>query len=196
MGIFVIYAVLPASWVATRNDDLIFNQIGWWFPANMILNGIWLPTFQSNTTFGFIFAFIIICAMLTTTLVMAKRACNAELEVIEIICLRSAMSIYSGWLGAATILSFSIMLKVLGMTSAAGATWGVTVLWIALVMYGVNTYINMDPLFGGVFIWACCGIKSENTNSMLETNLNAMIGIMSVYVGIIAAMAIYMKVKK
>jgi len=129
----------------------------------MILNGLWLPTFQSNTTVGFIFAFIIICALLTTALVMERRACNATLNVIEIICLRSAMSIYAGWLTAATIVSGAIMLKHLGMNNAFGvseAAWSVATLWLALVLYSVNTYLNMDPLFGGVLVWASCAIRS------------------------------------
>jgi len=204
VGIFVIYAVLPASWVATRNDDLIFNQIGWWFPANMILNGIWLPTFQSNTRLGFIFGFIIIIALEVTALVMEQKACAAELNVMEIIFLRCAMSIYAGWVGAASIVSLTILLKNLGIFSANESQdetsdayvatadkkgcvnepiWGVTCLWIALVLYGVNVYLNMDPLFGAVLIWACCAIRANTTNSMIRTNLIVIIGIMSVYVG-------------
>ena len=180
--------------VPTRSNDFIFNKIGWWFPANMLLNGLWLPTFQSNTSVGFTIAFIIMIALLTTSLVMAKRACNAELNAIEVICLRSAMSIYSGWVGCATIISASMMLKMYFTVNEAA--WGVGMLWIALVLYIVNTYVNMDPLFGGVLVWACCAIRSKNTNAMLESNLKAIIGIMSMYVCIIAAYALYMKFKK
>ena len=56
LGVFVVYSILPDTWVPSRSNELIFNQIGWWFPVNMILNGIWLPTFQSFTTVGFVFA--------------------------------------------------------------------------------------------------------------------------------------------
>ena len=91
------------------------------------------------------------------------------------------------------------MLKELGMSSANGvneAAWGVTMLWIALVIYIVNPLLNMDPLFGGVFIWSCCAIRSENKNAMLATNLDIIIGIMSAYVAIIAVVALYLKFKK
>jgi len=56
LTVFAIYQCLPGGWVTSRNDDFIFNKIGWLWSINMILNGIWLPTFQSNTVVGFICA--------------------------------------------------------------------------------------------------------------------------------------------
>ena len=199
LGIFAIYAALPGNWVAGRSDDFIYGQIGWWFVANMLLNGIWLPTFQSNTRVGFICAFIIMIALLTTCLYMETRVCNTELNVFEVIVLRSAMSIYAGWVGAATIISGTIMLKNLGMFASDRVDepiFGVVMLWIALVLYCVNTYFNMDPLYGAVLIWACCAIRSNTDNSMIRTNLIFIIGIMSVYVVTITVLVLVQKFGK
>jgi len=33
--LFVVYMVLPCSWVPLRNNDLIFGQIGYLFAINM-----------------------------------------------------------------------------------------------------------------------------------------------------------------
>lgn len=34
---FVVYQALPSSWVPGRNDDLIFNKIGFVFMVNLII---------------------------------------------------------------------------------------------------------------------------------------------------------------
>merc|ERR1711990_1391024 len=102
----------------------------------MVLNAIWLPTFQTNTTVGFIFAQLIIIPMLVTALIMGKRAVNEKLNAWEIIGFRFGISIYSGWLSTATILGAAIMFKTWG--------WGkgddeiiptIVMLWVAFVIY-------------------------------------------------------------
>lgn len=75
--IFVVYQALPPDMVPDRNDDLIFNQIGWLFPINMIWNALWLPTFQSFNTVGFVLSEVLIVGMLLTAIVSAERAVNA-----------------------------------------------------------------------------------------------------------------------
>merc|ERR1711990_44436 len=46
--LFTIYQALPGGFVKSRNDDFIFNKIGYLYSINMVLNAIWLPTFQTN----------------------------------------------------------------------------------------------------------------------------------------------------
>jgi hypothetical protein len=45
LGVFVIYQALPSSWVPDRNDQLIYYDIGWVFPVNMVINAVWLIIF-------------------------------------------------------------------------------------------------------------------------------------------------------
>jgi translocator protein len=193
LAVFAIYQCLPGSWVKSRSDDFIFNQIGWLWSINMILNAIWLPTFMSNSTVGFIFAQIIIIPMLATALIMGKRAVNNHLSVPEMIGFRLGVSIYSGWLSTATILGAAIMFKTWGWSSANGddeVIPTVVMLWIAFVIYCVNTFLNRDPIFGGVYIWACFGIKSRQTDPTIESNLMIIIILMSVYVALISVWVI------
>ena len=46
--IFTIYQALPSSEKLGRNDDLIFNKIGFIFFVNMILNSLWLVVFMRD----------------------------------------------------------------------------------------------------------------------------------------------------
>jgi hypothetical protein len=141
--VFAIYQTLPASMASTRNNDFIYNEIGWLWSINMVLNGCWLPIFQMNSTAGFICANVIILVMLATALLMAKYAVNAKLNWPEWIGFRLGMSIYAGWLSAATILNFSISLKVSGAADGWNeAGWSVAILWVAVVIYCGNALIH------------------------------------------------------
>ena len=53
IGVFAVYQALPAASAPNRADGLIFGEIEWTFVINMVLNALWLPTFQSNTATGF-----------------------------------------------------------------------------------------------------------------------------------------------
>lgn len=197
ISIFVVYQAFPSDMFPSRNDDLIFNQIGWLFSINMCLQVIWLPSFMSDTAIGFIVSEIVIAAMLGTALMMAMAAVeatnNSELKYdpVSLISIRGGMSIYAGWLTAATILGASNMLKHMGMSEENGwneETWTLIMLWIALMVYAGTTYIIDDPIYGAVLIWASMGIRDENVldSTAIETSLNAFIGIMSVLIPYVA----------
>lgn len=64
LGAFVGYQALPSSWVPDRNNTLIFEEIGYQFFINMMINCLWLVLFQFNNTLGFVFALIDIIFML------------------------------------------------------------------------------------------------------------------------------------
>ena len=117
-----------------------------------------------NKTAGFICSNLIIIVMLATALLMAKRAVNAKLNWPEWIGFRLGMSIYAGWLSAATILNTAISLKVSGAAKGWNEEgWSIAILWVAFVIYCGNALIHQDPVYAGVYIWACNGIKSQNT---------------------------------
>merc|ERR1712046_175788 len=136
MIIFVVYQALPASWVPGRDDDLIFKQIGWIFPINMMMCVGWWATFLRYTVFGYAAGEMFIIGMLVTALMMQEKVMEAVnttgIDAAEMIGLRGFTSTYAGWLCAATILGMSGLLKKLGMSDANGydeASWTVAILW-------------------------------------------------------------------
>jgi len=56
LAIFSVYQALPGGWVKSRNDDFIFNKIGWLWSINMLLNAAWLYVYMTNSSVGFIIA--------------------------------------------------------------------------------------------------------------------------------------------
>tara|TARA_B110000285_G_C14689660_1_gene408466 strand:- start:93 stop:554 length:462 start_codon:yes stop_codon:yes gene_type:complete len=66
--IFTVYQALPSSPKLGRNDDLIFNKIGYVFFTNMILNSLWLVVFMRDEFWSYLLALGIIVWLLITSL--------------------------------------------------------------------------------------------------------------------------------
>jgi len=113
---FAVYQAIPTEWIGDyRNDDLIFNKIGIAYAANMFLNAMWLPIYQSNTGIGFFVAEIVIIFMLMTALWGMVVSGRMPVTPVELFTVRAPFSIYAGWLSAATILNSSYLLIFMGM---------------------------------------------------------------------------------
>jgi hypothetical protein len=169
LGVFMIYQALPGDWVPDRNDKFIFEDIGYQFAVNMVINGLWLVLFMTGggTTVGFGLALVDIIAMLTSNIWILTQASSTTLNLTEVLSLRTGFSIYSGWVTAATILNVSFLLKALGLKDP-NIMYGFTeekltelVLWVAFVIYNLFAYSQRNPLYGSIFIWVTLAIKSE-----------------------------------
>ena len=86
------------------------------------------------------------------------KATRAKVNAVEFISLRLGLSIYSGWVTAATILNATFTLKSFGMKdpelgSFDEEKWSILVLYVALVIYNIASWREKNPVFGCVFIW-------------------------------------------
>jgi len=68
IAVFTIYQAIPSEWVPDRNDELIFEDIGYVFISNMLCNGAWLVLFQTNNVYGMMAALVDIIYMLSSNL--------------------------------------------------------------------------------------------------------------------------------
>lgn len=68
LAVFMVYQALPEEWVTDRHDTFIFEELSYHFAVNMLLNGLWLCIFMTNTTWGFALALVDIIAMLTSNI--------------------------------------------------------------------------------------------------------------------------------
>ena len=46
LAAFAVYQALPDSVASSRNNDFIFNEIGWLWSINMLVGSTWIPVFQ------------------------------------------------------------------------------------------------------------------------------------------------------
>lgn len=97
--------------VPDRNNEFIFNQIEYYFLANMFLNGIWLIVWTQDSAKAFIAGTVIIIALLYTCFYIMMLSCRTELTTFEAVIIRGGFSIYAGWVTAATSLNFIYVKK-------------------------------------------------------------------------------------
>jgi len=70
--VFVVYQALPSKWATSRNNELIFGKIGYWFTYNMIANAVWLLIFGQDNKWCFAISFVDIVALYVTGQVVLR----------------------------------------------------------------------------------------------------------------------------
>jgi len=113
--VFVIYQALPKRMVPSRNDGLIYGDVGYLFFINMIANALWLILFGTNCSAGFTTSLVDILLMLVTGFMMMKLSVRSKVNAFEFIGMRLGFSMYIGWVTAATFLNVTFMLKSFGI---------------------------------------------------------------------------------
>jgi len=158
---FLIYATLPSSWVPSRNNNLIFGQIGFLFAINQFVQAIWLPIWINSKPVTFIFAGVINAIMLVTGLAILQYTMEAKLNTFECIFLRGGFSIYVGWLSAANIIGIAMILYSSGLQSNQ-VMWTKVILVVAYIIYAAYAFIERNPLFGLIFIWVLLSVRENS----------------------------------
>ena len=101
-----------------------------------------------------------------------------NVNVAEFITLRVQLSIFVGWVTAATILNIAIVLKtVLGLNKGE-ETWSWIILVAAFVIYSGLVFLEKNPLYGLVYAWVLFFQKwNDSTNYLLYAYLVTLLGL-------------------
>ena len=108
---FCIYQALPGSWIPSRNDTLIFGEIGPWFIANQLFAGIWVIIFVQDTKAMYFLAELLNIGLLYATGWMTMASCRAKLNFFEILVIRGGFSLSAGWAFTANIIGVFMFWK-------------------------------------------------------------------------------------
>lgn len=130
----------------------------------MFLNAIWLVIFMTNNDVGFGFGLMDIILMLGTCFFMMMKSTRVKATWMELLCMRLMFSIYTGWVTAATIVNATFYLKAVGLKDPnagwAESTWSCIILYVAFVIYSLVSFMERNPIYGGVYIWVVVAIRS------------------------------------
>lgn len=140
---------------------------------------------NQNTTWGFIISELIILFLLLSALEMMIIGDHNDVWWPEIILVRSTFSIYAGWLTSATLLNTVYLLKSWGMSDyrirdkktgeASGwdfmkvfmfvdeEFWTCLLIGFAEVFYTTIAWVERNPAYGSVWIWALYAIVDDNS---------------------------------
>lgn len=142
LAVFTVYQALPKSMATSRNDDLIFNKIGYWYIVNMVFNGLWLVIFMRNQMWSFVLGCMVIIGLLATCVHILMLTLKNQTNLFEMFVMRVGFSIYSGWVTAATILNVTFCFKKGGVdiSDENEEIWGVIILYVAFAVYVVASF--------------------------------------------------------
>ena len=124
-----------------------------------------------------------IATQLATAVYIMMVSTRMKVNGWEWTFIRCGFSIYSGWLTTATILNIVIMLKFLGVNDSILPTWldeeliSIILLYIASFIYNLASYVELNPLYGAVYVWVVLAIRNKIITEKpqytdLETNLD------------------------
>jgi hypothetical protein len=144
-----------------------------------------------------------VTALTTAVMVITDRTRVWWLEVFTV---RLPISLLAGWVTSATVLNTVVMFKSWGMADPPTAEkplnpiawtwasdlmfmteeeWTIVVVWTAEIFYEIVSWVERNPVYGGVFSWAVAGMISENVtnkpeNEALIINLSVIEGVHSI----------------
>jgi len=113
---FVVYQLLPGHLVKNRNDDLIYNKIGYLMALNLASMALWMSVQQSDDKYAIGMSYAFMICMLFTTFWIMQAANRAKLNMIEIVLIRVGFSLYAGWIISATVLSTVWFFNTIGVS--------------------------------------------------------------------------------
>jgi benzodiazapine receptor len=129
-----------------------------------------------------------------------QKTTRAKLNVVEFISLRMGFSIYTGWVTAATILNATFFLKSVGVKGASAgfseSTWTCIILYVALIVYVLASFMERNPLYGAVYIWVVVAIRNRQvTFPDIQSNSMIVLILIIVHVVLLNVLSIYEKMK-
>ena len=203
-----MYQALPEKWAETRNNDLIVNKIGWVYPINLMGNALWLVVFGQNAAWAFGLSLAVIIGMLASQVYIMRSTTRSKVNTWEFVTLRCGFTIYTGWVTAATILNTTFFFKSLGMegdgAGLAEDTWCVVILWVALCVYVLASFMERNPLYAAVYIWVLVAIRKNHddpedvlkySEKVVDQSLIIVI-VHAVYVTLLTGFCVYEKTKE
>jgi chromate transport protein ChrA len=122
----------------------------------------------------------------TTGFRMLYLSLRDKVNVAELILVRCQLSIFVGWVTAATILNIAIVLKsVIGLEGESlenFLSW--TILAAAFVIYAGLVFHEKNPLYGLIYAWVLYfQTWNDNVNYLLYGYLVILLGLTGLFVG-------------
>ncbi len=160
---FVIYQAIPAS----REHPLV-KAVGILFAVSSLFNILWLFAWHYQKV-GW--SMILILMLLATLIVIYLRigAVTAEKTIYDRVIVKYSFSLYLGWITAATIVNFNVLLYSIGWLGTG--TGAVIFTMLAVIFAGLIAlavfYLRKDYIFAAVFVWALFGIGVRHISGPL-----------------------------
>ncbi|MFB4212337.1 tryptophan-rich sensory protein [Shouchella sp. JSM 1781072] len=150
--------ILRIFFVNRWNAD-IYTRVGYWLPANFLLNGMWIIAFTQE---WLLLSVIIIVGLLLTLIVIYFKINRLDFRWFD----RIPFSIYLGWVSVATIVNIFAWLVQRDVTTFLGlgeVPWTIIMLLVGTLLAVIIALAYRDIFYPLVFVWAYAAIFAENS---------------------------------
>ncbi len=151
---FIVYQALPGY-----RESPVVKAVGILFAVSSVFNIAWLLVWH-NQLIGW--SMIVMLLFLATLVIIYLRigAVTAEKGFYDRLLVKYPFSLYLGWVTAATLVNFNVLLYSWNWPTTMGGEVFLTIIMIiiaALIALAVF-YLRQDYIYAAVFVWALIGI--------------------------------------
>jgi hypothetical protein len=171
LGLTILCITLIRELIQKKDNGLI-QKAGLWFVASNLLNAAWIYYWTSEM---FFISVLIILGLLFSLLMLTKRAQSLSSPKIFSLTTvsKTTISIYTGWVIAATVLNISIWIATLGLAYLEYAFIPLSILLVAAGIYFYTAYHFPNSAILLVGAWAFYGI-GKNHEELIPVALLAL----------------------
>ncbi len=182
---FIVYQVMPGF-----RENPVVKAVGILFAVSSLFNILWL-FFWHYQRVGW--SMIIMLLLLATLIAIYLRigAVTAEKSLYDRLLVKYPFSLYLGWVTAATIVNFNVLLYDLGWLGigTGGVFFTMAMIIIAALVALAVFYLRQDYIFSAVFVWALIGIGIRHGTEIILLTILAWLAAVAIifFLGWIAA---------
>ena len=164
---FIIYQALPQY-----RENPTVKAVGILFALNAVFNVFWLFVWHDQLIGWSMIAMLLILASLVV-IYLRIGAVTTEKTIYDRFLVKFPFSIYLGWITAATLLNFNVLLYDIGWLGLGGGGIFFTMLMIVIaVLIAIAVfYLRQDYLYSLVFVWALIGIGVRHGKELIILTL-------------------------
>ena len=159
---YAVWQCLPAQ----RRSPLL-RSIGWWTAGAFLTNALWPIGVQLNTFDPLSLVLIVAEAVCLCAAMLRMRPYRATMTRTELALVRVPLSVFAGWVTAATFVNFAATLRVSNLfpTGANEVPMSMAILGIAGSFAGWMTW-RLRGSLGYLFavVWALVAVAWANTH--------------------------------
>ena len=169
LGVYSLYTLIPSKYIPSRNNDLVFNKIGFCVAlclfANTTWNVIFIRALDPEQENGIALSTIYLLLALVLAAYSMVEVSRAKLTWLETLTVKFAVSITTGWLTAANIVQVVYLSYIYVWTSEEsrnGQFWPCALTWIATAVFMLASWRCKDPIYGAVWVWTSIAVLVKN----------------------------------
>lgn len=166
---FVIYQALPAY-----RDTPMVRAVGILFAISCFFNVGWVLVWHYLMV-GWSMVMMLLLLATLIGIYLRIGTSSADKTLFDRLLVRYPFSLYLGWISAATLVNFNVLLYDLGWlsTGVGGVLFTMLMVVIAVLIALGVFYLRRDYVYTAVFIWALIGIGVRHSNELITLSIVA-----------------------